>query len=87
VCTFWPAESDPRIEVSYDGDTVIMVVGTTGDSATPIEGTRRMAEVLGRAVLVTVEADQHTGYGANSCVDDAVERYLLDLEAPEDLFC
>ena len=29
-------------------------------------------------MLVIVEADQHTGYGVNDCVDEAVDNYLVD---------
>ena len=32
--------------------------------------------VGGRLVIVT--ADQHTGYGADDCVDAAVDEYLID---------
>jgi hypothetical protein len=38
--------------------------------------------------LVVVDADQHTGYGVNDCVNDAVHRYLVDLDVPaEDIEC
>jgi hypothetical protein len=43
-----------------------------------------MAETLEGGRLVTVNANQHTGYGANACVDDVVNRYLVDLELPRD---
>ena len=49
-----------------------------------IDGTRRMADTLANAVLVVVEAEQHTGYGANECVVDAVDRYLVQLTVPAD---
>jgi hypothetical protein len=36
-------------------------------------------------VLLTHEGDGHTVVGdGNDCVDDAVARYLVDLEPPED---
>jgi hypothetical protein len=41
-----------------------------------------MAKALEQGILIVVEADQHTGYGANSCVVDAVDRYLIDLKVP-----
>ncbi len=37
-----------------------------------------MARTLEGGRLVVVKADQHTGYGANSCVDNAVDQYLID---------
>ena len=43
----------------------MVVVGTTGDPITPLESTKHMADALEQATLVTVHANQHTGYGTN----------------------
>lgn len=76
-CTFFPPTTDARIAVSGGAPVPILVVGTTGDAATPLESTRAMARTIdGRLVIVT--ADQHTGYGVNACVDTAVDEYLID---------
>ena len=83
-CAAFPAPAQGRIDITGAGTAPIVVVGTTGDSATPIDGTRRMADTLANAVLVVVEAEQHTGYGANECVVDAVDRYLVQLTVPAD---
>ena len=61
----------------------IVVIGTTGDPATPLSSTENMAKALEDGVLVVVVADQHTGYGVNSCVNDAVDQYLTDLVVPQ----
>ena len=53
-------------------------MGTTGDPATPLEGTRKMAEALEEGRLVVVAGNQHTGYGVNECSTSAVENYLVD---------
>ena len=82
-CTFFEAPVDPRVEITGDGAGPIVVIGTTGDPATPFESTVRMAETLEDGRLVVVEADQHTGYGVNSCVIDVVNDYLVDLNPPE----
>jgi hypothetical protein len=58
------------------------VVGTTGDPSTPFESTRRMANALDQGVLVIVEAEQHTGYNVNRCINDLVSGYLVDLVVP-----
>ena len=34
-------------------------------------------------VLVTVVANQHTGYGLNKCINSAVDDYLVDLTVPK----
>ena len=57
-------------------------MGTTGDPATPLESTRMMATALEQGVLVVVDAEQHTAYGLNECINGLVERYLIDLDVP-----
>jgi hypothetical protein len=58
------------------------VIGTTGDPATPLASTRKMAASLEKGVLLIVEANKHTGYGANGCINTAVDSYLIDLTVP-----
>lgn len=84
ACALIPLAASGRAEITGSGAPAVVVVGTTGDSATPIEGTRRMADALADGRLLVVEADQHTGYGANSCVTDAVDGYLVSLVVPPD---
>ncbi len=87
-CTFFPPAVDPRVKITGDGAGPIVVIGTTGDPATPLSSTRAMADTLEDGRLVVVHADQHTGYGVNDCVNDAVNRYLVDLDVPaEDIEC
>jgi pimeloyl-ACP methyl ester carboxylesterase len=81
-CTFFPPTEDPRIPITGAGAGPIVVIGTTGDPATPLASTRVMADTLEDGRLIVVTADKHTGYGENDCVDGAVHRYLIDLEAP-----
>ena len=82
TCVFWPHALDPRITITGIGAGPIVVIGTTGDPATPLEGTRNMANVLEDGRLIVVTAEQHTGYNFNSCVNDAVDTYLIDLVVP-----
>jgi pimeloyl-ACP methyl ester carboxylesterase len=84
VCALWPVDPVGKVDVTGAGDGPVVVIGTTGDPATPIEGTENMAKTLGDGRLIVVTADQHTGYGVNQCVDDAVDDYLVDLKAPDD---
>jgi pimeloyl-ACP methyl ester carboxylesterase len=81
-CTFFPPALDPRVEITGAGAGPIVVIGTTGDAATPLESTRAMAETLEEGRLVVVTADQHTGYNLNDCVNDVVHEYLIDLVDP-----
>jgi pimeloyl-ACP methyl ester carboxylesterase len=81
-CSFFPASIDVRIPITGRGAGPILVVGTTGDPSTPLESTRRMASALEQGVLVVVEADQHTGYNVNRCINDVVTEYLVNRIVP-----
>ena len=85
-CTFFPESIDPRVEVTGAGAGPILVMGTTGDSATPLASTRVMADTLEDGRLVVVTADQHTGYSVNDCSASVIEQYLIDpvANAPAD---
>ncbi len=83
-CTFFPESTDPRVTITGAGAGPIVVIGTTGDPATPFQSTVNMSNTLEDGRLVIVEADQHTGYGVNRCVIDVVNDYLIDLEPPTD---
>ena len=76
-CVFWPARTDYRIKVTGKGAGPILVVGTTGDSATPLASSRKMAETLEDGRLIVNNANRHTGYGTNDCVTSAVDKYLI----------
>ena len=82
-CTFFPPSVEPRADITGANAGPIVVIGTTGDPATPLDSTRKMATALEDGRLIVVTADQHTGYQVNDCADDVVHRYLIDLEAPQ----
>jgi hypothetical protein len=81
-CTFFPAPDQARVEITGAGAGPILVVGTTGDPATPLASSQNMANDLENGVLLTVVADQHTGYNVNQCSQDTVDHYLVDLTVP-----
>ncbi|RFU84919.1 alpha/beta hydrolase [Streptomyces triticagri] len=87
-CHQWPVDGERKtMQVRADGADPILVVGTTGDPATPFEGSERMAEELGEDVGVhlTYEGEGHGAYASGStCVDSAVNGYLLKGEVPDD---
>jgi hypothetical protein len=89
-CSSWPVKATLVPEkVAAAGSGPIVVVGTTRDSATPFEWSQALANQLAKGVLVTRDGDGHTGYRqGNSCVDEAIDRYLAKGTVPEDgLFC
>ena len=81
-CALWPVKPATKIDATGKGAGPIVVVGTTGDPATPLASTRKMAAALEQGILLIVEANQHTGYGANECINTAVDSYLIDLTVP-----
>jgi pimeloyl-ACP methyl ester carboxylesterase len=81
-CALWPVKQADKVTITGKGAGPIVVIGTTGDAATPLESTRNMALGLDQGILIVVEANQHTGYGANSCVVKAVDEYLIKLIVP-----
>ncbi|MEU1278426.1 alpha/beta hydrolase [Streptomyces sp. NPDC005805] len=86
-CTEWPVPGTwTHPDVSAPGAPPIVVIGNTGDPATPYEGARVMAEALGRGVGVrmTYDGEGHGAYGNSACVDRAVNGYLLNGRVPRD---
>ena len=86
ACEVWPTPpTGTRGEITASGSGPILVVGTTNDPATPYEWSESLADQLENGVLITRVGEGHTGYNkGNSCVDDAVESFLIDGTVPED---
>jgi pimeloyl-ACP methyl ester carboxylesterase len=85
-CVDWPYKSvRTPAPVEYTGESPIVVVGTTGDPATPVEWAASLRKQLGNASLLTWRGEGHTAYGrSNSCIGDAVDSYLVQGKAPAD---
>ena len=85
-CTDWAvAGAADHPDVSATGSAPILVVGNTGDPATPYEGARKMVDALGEGVGVelTYKGQGHGAYDSkNKCVQGAVNGYLLDGTVP-----
>ncbi|MFI1395141.1 alpha/beta hydrolase [Streptomyces sp. NPDC020681] len=84
-CADWPVPGESETpEVAAKGAAPILVVGTTGDPATPYEGAKRMADELGAGVgvLLTNKGEGHGAYGNGACVTRTVDEYLLDGKIP-----
>ncbi|MFD7560709.1 MULTISPECIES: alpha/beta hydrolase [unclassified Streptomyces] len=86
-CTGWPVPGAWETpDVSAPGSAPILVVGNTGDPATPYEGARNMVERLGKGVGVelTYKGEGHGAYNSgDACVQGAVNSYLLDGKTPK----
>ena len=53
-----------------------IVIGTTGDPATPYQQAVSLAKLLDGAKLLTLNGEGHTAYGDNTCIDSLVDAYL-----------
>ena len=85
-CQVWDHKSTrERKPIHASGAAPILVIGTTGDPATPYPWAVALAEQLDSGRLLTWEGNGHTAYGrAGDCVTDAVDRYLLAGELPQE---
>lgn len=85
-CRTWPAAGrTPKGTTLAQGAAPILVIGNERDPATPIGGTKQLAKDLASGILLTSDHDGHgTYYAGNSCVDSAVDGYLLRGTAPAD---
>ena len=84
-CPLWPVASAPKLpKITGKGAAPILVVGTTGDPATPYEYAERMADQLDSGHLLTLRGEGHLGYGQSECVRRYVQAYLLEGEVPVD---
>lgn len=65
------------------GAPPIIVIGTTGDPATPYAWAQAMSKQLSSAILFTREGEGHTAYGKGvTCVDRAVNSYFINGTLP-----
>jgi hypothetical protein len=83
-CETWPfPATGVREPIHATGAAPILVIGTTGDPATPYDWAVALADQLDSGALLTWEGEGHTAYGRGGpCVDAVVEAYLLDGEVP-----
>jgi pimeloyl-ACP methyl ester carboxylesterase len=74
-----PAPGDALGDVHVRGTAPILVIGTTGDPATPYAGAQGMALRVQGSGLLTFDSTEHTafGRGISTCIDDAVVAYLV----------
>lgn len=85
-CAFWPVPA-----TSAAGPLVvrnappILVVGTLHDPATPYPWAQSLTRQMGPAGrLLTYRGNGHTAYHrGSSCIDGAVDQYLLNLTVPQ----
>ena len=86
-CQAWGhTNPQPSKKLHAKGAAPILVIGTTGDPATPYEDAVSLADQLDSGQLLTWEGNGHTAYassGRGPCVIKAVDTYLLSGTMPK----
>ncbi|GAA3045659.1 alpha/beta hydrolase [Kitasatospora albolonga] len=76
-CRSWPYRTTEQpAPTKAPGAPPVLVVGTTGDPATPYAWAEQLTTELGNATLLTREGEGHTGYNKNPCTTSAVNTFL-----------
>jgi pimeloyl-ACP methyl ester carboxylesterase len=81
ICAVWPGQGADRYTGPWNADTAnpVLVVGNYFDPATRYEGAQTVAGLLPNSRLLSYAGWGHTVYwGVSSCVDAAVNAYLID---------
>jgi hypothetical protein len=82
-CAFWSAPVRSIVgPVTAPEAPPMLVVGTTGDPATPYQQAVDVAKTLAHGRLLTFVGDRHAAYRASTCVADAEATYFIDLQLP-----
>lgn len=88
TCKYLTTPPPVQVSKTRTGAT-IMIIGTTGDPATPYAWAQGLARLLPNSRLLTYVGDGHTAQGRGSaCIDDAVDAFYLAGKLPvKDLRC
>ncbi|MGN6743281.1 MAG: alpha/beta hydrolase [Amnibacterium sp.] len=89
VCASWPVAPVAKPHrVHAAGSPPILVLGTTGDPATPFAWAVSLAGQLEHGVLHTWRGQGHTAYRNHApCVNDRVDRYFTTGTVPGPVTC
>jgi pimeloyl-ACP methyl ester carboxylesterase len=85
VCAVWPVPASAlRVPgpVHAPGAPPIVVVGTTGDPATPYPWAQALASQLSQGVLLTRVGEDHVALFYSACVRSWAATYLVGLQPP-----
>lgn len=85
LCPTWSAEPVEQLKLIGQGSGPILVVGVTGDPATPYDQAEWMADQLDGGVLLTWDGEGHSAWDlGNECVRRAMRNYLNEGDLPDD---
>ncbi|GAA2035531.1 alpha/beta hydrolase [Catenulispora yoronensis] len=86
MCGDWPYQTPEKPhQIKAEGSDPILVVGTTGDPATPYQNAVNLAKGFANARLLTRVGTGHAAFGSgNACAQSAMEAYLISGTLPAD---
>jgi hypothetical protein len=89
TCQFFPEPKQDSLTratntIKEIDTTPILIIGTKRDPATPYEWAVGLSRIIRSSILITLDADGHTGQGRGSeCVDKAFDSYLISGKTPQ----
>jgi pimeloyl-ACP methyl ester carboxylesterase len=82
-CSYWPVKpGHSAAPFAVDEGPPILLIGGTGDPATPYASAEAVNKEIAKSVLLTRSGYGHGSYGQSACVRRAVDAYLIDLTLP-----
>jgi pimeloyl-ACP methyl ester carboxylesterase len=83
ICAYWPVKPKGTVgPITAPGAPPILLIGGTGDPATPYVWAKAVNNVLAGSVLLTREGNGHVSYDKSACAKAAIDAYLIDLTLP-----
>ena len=83
ACVYWPVKPTGKPgPLTAAGAPPILLVGGTGDPATPYAWAQAVNRQIAGSVLLTRNGNGHTSYDASPCAHTAIDDYLIKLTLP-----
>jgi len=87
VCQYFDTPKATEVLPTKSANPIV-IIGTTGDPATPYEWAQGLHKILTNSVLISLTGDGHTGQGqGNKCVDGQVDDFYLENKTPTRTTC
>jgi pimeloyl-ACP methyl ester carboxylesterase len=86
-CKYFHAPTATKIGPTKTANPIV-IIGTTGDPATPYQWAKGLNKILTNSILISLTGDGHTGQGqGNTCVDGKVDDFYLKNTIPATSSC
>jgi pimeloyl-ACP methyl ester carboxylesterase len=83
ICAYWPVKPTGKVgPLDALGAPPILLVGGTGDPATPYKWAEAANQQISGSVLVKRIGNGHVSYDKSACAKQIEDAYLIDLKVP-----